>query len=261
MNIKEQYNNLQKSRKPVIFKNVSYKEYTKNYIVNTTSKLKLAIIVPFREHIHSNVRFNQLKKFVKYFHKFFKNQNIVYKFFIIKQSTYKKRFNRGKLLNIGFKLAKDYNIFVTHDVDMLPDKSLMKFYLHIPKYPVHIAYPGSSIKYEYSKYLGGINIYNKNDYIKINGFPNDFWGWGGEDDAIYDRLAINNIIVIRPISGKIDELPHENLKENKEHVNLKKWENRINNVKNWKTNGLSDLNYKVTSVKNLAMLYIYNVDI
>ena len=60
---------------------------------------------------------------------------------------------------------------------------------------------------------------------------------------------------------KIDELPHENLKENKEHVNLKKWENRINNVKNWKTNGLSDLNYKVTSVKNLAMLYIYNVDI
>lgn len=263
MDIKSQYNKLQKYRKKLVIKKLSYNAYKENYIIHSDQKPSIAIIIPFREHSNSNVRKNQLKKLIKHLNSFFKKQNVKHSFYVVKQNSYSQRFNRGKLLNIGFEIAKKdkCNIFVTHDVDMLPDNSLLKFYLHIPKYPLHIAYPGSSTKYEYSKYLGGINIYNSNDYEKINGFPNDFWGWGGEDDAIYDRLAINNIKVIRPIHGKIKELPHENLKENKEHVNLKKWENRIANIKNWNKNGISNLKYKITKTKKVSMVNIINVNI
>ena len=260
MNIKEQYNNLQKNRKKLQFKTVSYENFKSNYTINSKSKSMIAIIIPYREHVDSTVRFIQLKKFITHVHKFLKNQNVKYTFFVIKQNSYKKRFNRGLLLNIGFDIAKKYNIIITHDVDMLPDEYLLQYYLHIPKHPIHIAYPGSSVKYSYPTYIGGINIYNREDYKKINGFPNDFWGWGGEDDAIYDRLAINNLIVLRPDKGEIKELPHQSMKELKQFTNLKKWENRIDNIKNWKTNGLKNLKYKIKNHKKKSFIHIYHID-
>lgn len=41
--------------------------------------------------------------------------------FIIEQSTDGRKFNRGKLLNAGFDIARnDYDVFIFHDVDLLP---------------------------------------------------------------------------------------------------------------------------------------------
>lgn len=258
MDIKSQYKKLQKNRKIVKIKNISYDQYINKYVIK--SKPILAIIVPFREEKNTKVRINHLKKFVKHMISFFTNK-INYKIFVIQQYSYKTKFNRGKLLNIGFKIAKNYNIIVTHDVDMLPDNYLLNFYLHVPKYPVHISYPGSSIQYTYDKYFGGINIYNRKHFQKFNGFPNNFWGWGGEDDALYDRIAINNLKIIRPTKGKIKVLSHRNLKDDKEHTNLYKWENRINNIKNWKINGLNNLSYKIINKNKKSILIIYTVEI
>lgn len=265
LSIKSEYDKLQKNRKYITFKNISFSEYKNNYIekTNNNKSLKLAIIIPFREHIDSTIRINHLKQLYKHMNNFFNNTNITHSYFIINQTSYNKRFNRGKLLNIGFEIANKlkYDIFVTHDVDMLPDDYLLQYYLYIPKYPIHIAYPKSTVKYSYSTYIGGINIYSKKDYIKINGFPNDFWGWGGEDDAIYDRISINNLPVIRPNKGNVQELEHKSFHKDTENTNIKKWENRIDNTKNWKTNGLTDLTYKIDKKRHLSNIYLFKVDL
>lgn len=39
------------------------------------------------------------------------------------------------------------------------------------------------------RYFGGVVAFSREDFEKINGFPNTFWGWGGEDDEMYSRIV------------------------------------------------------------------------
>lgn len=111
--------------------------------------------------------------------------------YIIEQSDDSRKFNRGKLLNIGFQLAAaagPYDTYVFHDVDLLPSPELVPAYLEPPAGgPVHIArvwgrYSGNP------KYIGGAVAFTGGDFRRINGFPNTFWGWGGEDDELRRRV-------------------------------------------------------------------------
>ena len=49
------------------------------------------------------------------------------------------------------------------------------------------------------RWLGGFYTTSKTIYEKINGYSNDFWGWGGEDNDILNRLKIFNIPIDRNI--------------------------------------------------------------
>lgn len=116
----------------------------------------------------------------------------------MEQSDDGRKFNRGKLLNIGFQLAAragDHDVYVFHDVDLLPSKELLPYYRRTPAGgPVHIArvwgrYSGNP------KYIGGAVAFTSADFRRINGFPNTFWGWGGEDDEM--RRRIDEVTSIR----------------------------------------------------------------
>lgn len=39
----------------------------------------------------------------------------------------------------------------------------------------------------YAGYFGGVSGLSKAQFLRINGFPNEYWGWGGEDDDIFNR--------------------------------------------------------------------------
>lgn len=39
----------------------------------------------------------------------------------------------------------------------------------------------------YKTYFGGVSALSPEQYMKMNGFPNTYWGWGGEDDDIAVR--------------------------------------------------------------------------
>ena len=48
-----------------------------------------------------------------------------------------------------------------------------------------------------ARYCGGITALASSLVDKINGFANSFYGWGGEDDDLYNRLKYNNISIVR----------------------------------------------------------------
>lgn len=216
----------------------------------SSTKAKVAIIVPYRDQIEQN-RKAQLKIFIKHFSNFLKEYDS-WKIFIIKQSFDNNKFNRGKLLNIGFFISEKegFNTFIFHDVDLLPPKSMLKLYTTYPEKPTHL---GSlwKIKYDYPAFVGGAISININHFRKVNGFPNIFWGWGGEDDAFYFRLMINKILIWEPQIkdwGKIHEMQHGWDPADK---NIQKKENRNFDKYNWKKNGLNNLKFKIIKKKNL----------
>ena len=77
---------------------------------------KVAIIVPFRDNHPDQKRQEQLNKFIPEITRFLLMAEIPFKIFIIEQSNDQRKFNRGKLLNIGYVLAAvlGYTIFVLH---------------------------------------------------------------------------------------------------------------------------------------------------
>jgi hypothetical protein len=206
--------------------------------IKRISKNPIAIIVPYRDNVLQN-RDTQLKEFIDYYHNYVPNVDI----YIIEQNEGKK-FNRGLLLNIGFHIAKtygnkEYTNYIFHDVDLLSPKELKKIYTHNEIDPIHIASLWTE-KYNFSTFLGGIISFSKETYEAINGFPNCFFGWGGEDDAMYNRLATLKIPIWKLSSTKdiqIKGMEHSQSKEDKDE----KKENILRDLKVWKKEGLNSI--------------------
>jgi hypothetical protein len=231
-------------------------------LADTTS---IAIIVPYRDLHTAQKRAAHLKQFVPYMHTFCnkikRNTGLIsdYHIYIIEQSNDGRKFNRGKLLNIGFDMAcksgRKHDVFIFHDVDLLPSNELGVWYAKMPTKPIHIA----RVWDRYSnnpKYFGGVVSFSKSDFRRINGYPNTFWGWGGEDDELQKRLERNGIQFVAPNVGSLMDLEEMNLteklsflRENKSWKCMVKWEALDEHETTWKTNGLMDLKYKLLSNK------------
>ena len=114
-----------------------------------------------------------------------------------------KLFNRGALLNVAFKEYENKtNYFFTHDVDMNPSLEIIKSIY--TKEDIEMF----RVKSAHSSSLGGI-IKVKHDIIfDINGFPNNIWGWGIEDRALYYRCRIKNIKITNNPNQSFKVMPH-----------------------------------------------------
>lgn len=153
-------------------------------------KRKLGVIIPYRD------RERHLKIFEKRISRFLTNEQIPYEIIVVNQD-HGKLFNRGMLLNIGFKHAEklkcDYVVF--HDVDMIP----MSVDYSYSEIPIHLATEltnretGEISDNIFDEYFGGVTLFPIDLFNKIDGFSNKYWGWGYEDSDLLLRCIRNNI--------------------------------------------------------------------
>ena len=125
---------------------------------------------------------------------------------VVEQSADGRRFNRGQLLNSGAEIARRCHgarDVVLHDVDLLPTRELAPEYRRSDRHEVvHLA--AAYERYAGPSYMGGIVRASWELLRSINGFPNDFWGWGGEDDAMRRRCQAVGLCVRSARGGVID---------------------------------------------------------
>ncbi len=140
---------------------------------------ELILVIPFRD------REENLKQFIPHMHNFLKD--LKHRIVVIEQ-TEEGLFNRAKLLNAGFSLYRDANAyFCFPDVDMLPESASCDY--SYPVIPTHLSAYCSQFEYQFDPFcFGGVLLVNKGDFLKVNGFSNQYWGWGAEDDDLRKRL-------------------------------------------------------------------------
>jgi hypothetical protein len=227
-------------------------------------KARVAIIVPFRDLHVEQKRSMHLKKFVAGMSTFLRSAFVPFKIFIVEQSDDKRKFNRGKLLNIGYDIAKreGFDTFIFHDVDLLPSLNMMHAYRSKPegKTPVHIARVWNRYNNN-PNYFGGIVSFSAEQFEAINGFPNNFWGWGGEDDEMIVRSKEQGLTPTAPREGEIEDMEDMSLEEKLEHLRghqewkcQKKKELLAEHKASWRDNGLSNLQDTRTMIQSTVSL-------
>jgi len=102
----------------------------------------------------------------------------------------------------------------------------------------------------YPHYVGGIIAVTAEHMDLTNGFPNNFWGWGGEDDELRRRFEKVGLEVLRPTTGSITDTEKELLStkggerasaRGSQFKCMMKHERNFEHGVTWKTNGLSNL--------------------
>jgi hypothetical protein len=148
-------------------------------------KHKLGVCVPYRN------REEHLKEFVPIVSKFLESQNIDFKIYFAHQ-TDDKLFNRGAMKNIAAKHAFEdgCDYIVWHDIDMVPEDDTCDYSFPNDN-PQHIAVRISQSDYQlkYEEYFGGAVVFSKEQVERTNGYSNDYWDWGMEDDDLFWRCV------------------------------------------------------------------------
>lgn len=204
------------------------------------------VLVSYRARGIQVFRRNQLIRFIENIKYYFSKHNIPYKIVISEQNN-DIIFNRGFLLNVAFleseKLFQDKKIYFHMNADYTIDisrefpselfemeieKNVGFLELYRPPHPV----------------LGSACLFDPESYRKINGFPNDLEGWGGDDWAIYHRIQAQKIPIITKDSlcnsgFIIDEYNPKGVTDFSNNDKNRELAMRTD----WETNGLNSIHY------------------
>lgn len=152
--------------------------------------------------------------------------------------------NKGLLFNAGFKeLSEEYDYIILHDIDFIPEQGKVDYsYCEIP---TMIAAEASQFDYKlcYPQFFGGVVVVSKEHYNLVNGFSNQFKGYGGEDDLFYRSFQDKNIPLATK-TGRFECFAHPRPKR-EEHYrhNL----TILGSGRNY-SEGLSTVEYEITSL-------------
>ena len=223
------------------------------------------IVIPYRNRERHLDYF--IKNSVPLFQEHLPNTKVI----VVEQNE-GKLFNRGALLNIGFKEYENKTkYFFTHDVDLNPtEKYIKEYYVK--------DFDEDSVLGIYTAEcdtLGGIIKIHNSVIHRINGFPNNIWGWGNEDKALQNRSEYFNINKITSLTNKKEHpeylLRFDDVKDRNRKYQLRneiihyRMFNKLSNHEKEKLimeTGLNNLEYTKLERKQLHdMLELIKVDI
>jgi hypothetical protein len=238
------------------------------------NKMRIAIITLYRNQL-DNTRLIQKRYFQYWMNKILKSV-CDYDIIIVEQNK-GDLFNIGKLKNIGFdyltKKGKTYDNYIFADIDSVPDSNLLEYFFKITDGMNSLATYGTRYEqFDKNKpFLGAMISCTKEIFEKINGYPNNFEGWGYEDDNVVLRCYSEDISIYYNTVGRIIDTEEINgkMKSNFEKQNeLKKYNEKENigfeknyKFQNYKKNGLSNLNYTIMNEFHYKNNYHIIVDL
>ncbi|XP_029434448.1 beta-1,4-galactosyltransferase 4 isoform X2 [Rhinatrema bivittatum] len=218
---------------------------------------RVAILIPHRN------REKHLLYLLDHLHPFLQRQQLDYAIYIIHQAGNTK-FNRAKLLNIGYlETLKEekWDCFIFHDVDLVPENDF-NLYLcdNEPKHLV-VGRNATGYRLRYSGYFGGVTAMTRDQFAKVNGFSNNYWGWGGEDDDLRERVMLNKMKVVRPSPeiARYTMIFHK--RDDGNEVNGERMRLLRQVARVWKTDGLNSCSYKLLSVQHNPLYINITVNI
>ncbi|XP_057703580.1 beta-1,4-galactosyltransferase 3-like [Corythoichthys intestinalis] len=210
-----------------------------------------AIVIPYRN------RSSHLHTLLDHLHPILQRQQIQYRIYVVEQWG-QGTFNKGRLLNAGVQEAlrdDNWTCIIPHDVDLLLEDD-RNTYSCQPNNPTHLSVAIDKFNYvlPYASLLGGVVAIAPDHFKRMNGYSNKFWGWGGEDDDLSNRVYLSGMKVVRPpvAYARYKMITHKHDKgnaPNPNNVQLLKWTRN-----NWRDDGLNSLTFKLLS-KDLEALY------
>ena len=230
---------------------------------------RLAIVIPYRDraaHLAALV-----PHLVTYFQRDKLDRQIAVTLHVVEQ-TAGAPFNLGRVRNAGFLLARDAaDYFCFHDVDYLPIWADYGW----SATPARIAWHGLTLGEDPETFFGGVVLFDKAAFERVNGYPNCYWGWGGEDVEMSIRRDLCGLGLERR-DGTFQPLPHPHAGFDPRGVptpaaqcNRALFEQRLPTIaERMRNEGISELHVKVVARnplrvhgKTLPGSFHYTVDI
>lgn len=213
-----------------------------------------AIIICYRN------RTEQLHTYLYNIHSFLQKQNVHYQIYVIEQ-TFNAEFNRGKLFNVGYREVATRSLagcFIFHDVDLMPE-NINNIY-GCTSCPRHMSSSINIFDYKlpYLTIFGGAIAMTRKQFYEVNGFSNVFYGWGGEDDDMFNRIYHGGYRICRfqPYISRYTMLRH-----GKETPNENRMSYLRNGSKRFKTDGVNSVTYNLISYELLPLYTRILVDV
>ena len=245
---------------------------------------RLTIVIPFRD------REAHLRELLPPLTAVLSRQQVRFRILVVEQLP-EGLFNRGKLLNIGMQHAKDVSdYYCLHDVDAVPVLAnyacpsqplrLVSTIVHAPAdRPAHAmvqsspAAIGRAASHDAPRvdpsnrhahvvasaaradyYFSGAISIRKEQAYAANGYSNEYWGWGKEDDDFFFRLLLAGYLCYYDTQGVFHDLPnpaHQQVERNSRttppHVgrNRRRRSLLVRGLIDPRAEGLSSLRYEL----------------
>ena len=172
------------------------------------------------------------------------------------------KYNKGALINIGYKLAKNDNkkYIIIMNPDLLYNRSFNNILKNHPNNPECIGRKKTTSNI--SNYIMDIVKIKMHDYETFNGCPNDIWGPNTLDEIFYNRMRRNTLLKITTFTNdKIDSFLKLNsnkdykhskdYRENKDYLYLDKCSQKFSGINQLHT---SDILYNIEINKNIKII-------